>query len=315
MSFRKFYLVGFVFLFSLLSLHCHHLKPESKTDKIQVLDMEYSNKGKAYEKISKLEGVKGLEECDCLPIFKRNLVSNEKRNSIRDRVDQETLSYLKSFYQSKKQTLDLVFWGSGELLNELTICCHLIEEGFHLNIDLYDGVYLFYHERGNEKKMKEVIASFLEDERSRPSNLYRDWREATVKSELESLRDIHKKIDLFTKIIKSLDKNSKIKVLSEPENLMSKKLDAVFALDAFVMHPGQLKEQINSELHFYLHKYDKFGNCLDLKKGKEASFEVWQDFSETGFLHQFKKIYQERWVYHNKKDWYERKITRWKPVG
>ena len=81
-----------------------------------------------------------LRECDCRQSFIRNL---SELSSVRHQLDRLTLKYI--LEQKIQDNPNLLFFGSGELLNELTIISRLMAAGYSPNIYLHD--YAYFDER------------------------------------------------------------------------------------------------------------------------------------------------------------------------
>ena len=133
------------------------VRPPSSQPKERLFYQPYQEEIEVYElltnhlkELSKTEKVY-LSECRCLDQLTRNL--NKIDLTSRYQLDRHVTNFMSKNYPND-QTLNLVFFGSGTLLNELTIVSKLSQAGYDLNIHLLDPFYFLYDAEDAVEKFK-----------------------------------------------------------------------------------------------------------------------------------------------------------------
>jgi hypothetical protein len=237
-----------------------------------------------------------LDECDCIKPFGRDIKkfsSDNHPKKMRYELDRQALKYL---YPLKGKRIKLMFFGSGLLLNELTIVSRLIQAGLDLDIYLMDFNYVLF--KGADEKthaMNSQLAQKInrqqvveELNRSYENKLFPSSYEIYVAEQLNKknnqenldkkfsvLADNQLALKSFYTTVNSLNKKyqtkSQVHVLSNDTftKINKKEFDAFFVIDAF----------------FDISTFTKFMPCLESKNNVAKTFVFdLNKYQDNGYL-------------------------------
>jgi hypothetical protein len=290
---------------------CQHLSKETIQKPTVIEGLKQTNKSSVYDKVAQDKEIKKLSECACITLFTRDISSTSPRTNIRDTLDSIAVKYI----SNKEKRHKLLFWGSGDLLNEATIVLRLLEEGVDIDITLYDINLIFYKYKDDPKGLDKIAQLWADDNSKIPALLrsfhYDVFKEPTKKNIIEYAKKTINIVKHFKSIVERHGHfKGSLHTVSDPSILSQGRYDVAFAIDSFIRHPGQLHEQAHASKYILLHKYDSFGNPVrDENSG--ASIEVWEkSYSKTSQT--YKRLYKEYWkkdLLNTKENFYIRLIN------
>ena len=178
-----------------------------------------------------------LSECQCLSNFKRDF--NKVDLSSRYQLDRLATNYMLKENEDGK-TLNLVFFGSGTLLNELTIIAKLSQAGFNLQVHLMDMMYFLHDSDEAMDKLKYYREHRDEIPEHQAWDMYY-WDMLDLDGMLEAFEFHYRALDQFQELMGSISRkfsNSINVTVSENSHelgkvIRNKQIDAVFAADSY----------------------------------------------------------------------------------
>jgi hypothetical protein len=220
-----------------------------------------SNFGETYKKLKDERGqISKLGECQCIPTFSRSLDKTTPRSNMRDVADSISCKIISLFQNKEKQKI--IFWGSGRLLNELTIIMHLLERGIsNFDIYIYDSLYEHYKNKDNQHEIIEKIKDYKICDLEK---LGFEFKEETDEEEIDRDRDKllsifnshNKSIEQFIKYLEKIGFKNSINVFYNKDQIKDITFDYAFALDSFIKYiePFIIEHNVISKTYFLMNK-------------------------------------------------------------
>lgn len=258
-----------------------------------------------------------LFECQCRSGFKRQLEHIE--DNLRFDLDRKALEYL---FPLKSQTnkLNLFFFGSGKLMQELTVIARLAQAGFSIKAHIMDNFYAFY----SDKDFEDKIRRFKENPQEIKPEWLKDFRwiwnseNMSADEAVALFKEHNQAIDQFKFIAEKLSQKYQVsidlQIYSNDEearrHMNSEIIHGYFAIDAF-LPPMAIAWRISHdllngtarfagnqgpyELLFFLLNKDRYGLWLeeDDKKDAPTRFDVWHASADFDKEIKLKIIYRK----------------------
>jgi hypothetical protein len=268
----------------------------SKNDDIRTT--EQSNFGKVYNDLkNEQREITQITECDCTRILTRDLESTFPRYCIRDIVDKITCKII-SRDQIPTEQKKILFWGSGKLLNELTIIMHLLEKGiYNFDIYIYDLAYMYYDIRDNPKEIMQKLEESSEDAlNDLDFTTVEETRESKISQIFDTFIEHNKSVDQFIDYLRKKGFKNPIYIYHKKEHIQEILFHYAFALDAFIQYCEEFikKHKVKAKFYFLLNKYNDCG----VEDKNTATFEVYKVTLEN-FIAIKTLIFKEQWISEN----------------
>ena len=194
-----------------------------------------------------------LKECNCMKAFYRDLLGNTDESS-RYVLDKKVAEHGLLLAKEKK-IVDVLFFGSGKLLNELTVVANILASGKSAHVYITDWAYTFW----DEKDFPKLLEMMEKNPDKRPEN-WKNFNFWDPKNLLVPVKDFltehHQAIAEFRILLHKLDENygthSNLTVLKTPSEGRQQipLVDLFVSIDSFLDLPNFIWQmQYGLELH------------------------------------------------------------------